>query len=154
MIIVVVEDWIIVDLDGTLCDCSHRIHHAHAGEWDAFNSELGGDKVFFDVAKLITAFGSLGHRIMAVTGREEKWRHATLKWLAKHDIVFDDLIMRPANDYRPDAVVKIEMLCQHTGASKEELKDKVLFVLDDRDVVVEAWRNLGLRCWQVQPGGY
>jgi hypothetical protein len=36
--------------------------------------------------------------------------------------------------------------------SKEAVLQNVIFVLDDRDKVVEAWRNYGLPCWQVRPG--
>jgi hypothetical protein len=38
--------------------------------------------------------------------------------------------------------------------SKENVQEKVLVVLEDRDRVVEAFREMGLPCWQVQAGGY
>ena len=32
--------------------------------------------------------------------------------------------------------------------------EEVLVILEDRDRVVEEWRNLGFNCWQVRAGGY
>jgi hypothetical protein len=37
---------------------------------------------------------------------------------------------------------------------KQATIDNVKFVLDDRDAVVEAWRNYGLVCWQVRQGSF
>jgi Ca2+-transporting ATPase len=51
----------------------------------------------------------------------------------------------------PNAATK--MLIDLFG-SKENVQEKVLVVLEDRDRVVEAFREMGLPCWQVQAGGY
>ena len=63
--------------------------------------------------------------------------------------VFDDLYMRLPNDLRKDSIVKQEIyeMC---------IKDKynVLFVLDDRDQVVNMWREQGLKCLQVAEGNF
>ena len=57
--------------------------------------------------------------------------------------------MRKEGDFRRDSIVKQEIYEQH-------IKDKyvVEFVLDDRDLVVSKWRELGLKCLQVQPGAF
>lgn len=57
--------------------------------------------------------------------------------------------MRPENDYRKDTIIKREIY------EKEILnKFNVLFVLDDRDCVVEQWRDMGLTCLQVAEGDF
>ena len=65
--------------------------------------------------------------------------------------VFDDdgHTMGNADDSRKDSIVKQEIyeMC---------IKDKynVLFVLDDRDQVVNMWREQGLKCLQVAEGNF
>lgn len=144
---------IIVDLDGTLCDSAHRDHLAQAGLWDDFHSALTDDKLHKDVAETIDIMSDAGYMIVGLTGRNEKYRYKTLGWLQLNKVSLDLLIMRPDNNYESDHVLKPRMLADHFGTQENALKH-VAFILEDRDKVVEAWRNHGFRCWQVQPGGY
>jgi phosphoglycolate phosphatase-like HAD superfamily hydrolase len=144
---------VIVDLDGTLCDSGHRDHHAQAKEWDQFHSKLRDDKPHRDVALTVLALQKTGVKAFGLTGRNEAHRTATLAWLLDNGIELDALMMRPDNDWTPDHELKPKALAAAFG-SIEGAKARVLMILEDRDKVVEAWRNLGFRCWQVQPGGY
>lgn len=139
---------VIIDLDGTLCDTTHRDHLiSGAGtDWDAFHSELHNDKPYEETVKFIEAMNNLGMTIIALTGRMEKFRKQTVDWLIKHEILIDDLWMRGNDDYRKAFEIKRERIIN--------IKDSILVVLDDNDKVVEALRNEGLRVWQVQNGGY
>lgn len=146
---------VVVDLDGTLADASHREHLARAKMWDEFHAGLSEDKPREGVAWLLR----LLHRdpevcVVACTGRPERYRLATYKWLAANDIHgIDDIVMRPNDDYRSDAELKPAILRDWIAAFIPE-GAHVMMILDDRDKVVEAWRNAGYECWQVQPGGY
>jgi FMN phosphatase YigB (HAD superfamily) len=139
---------IVVDLDGTLCNSKHREHLAQAGQWDEFHSLLADDKPWGDVWQLIADLCGK-YYIIGLTGRNEKYRLKTVQWLDKYEIELDNLLMRPDFDPRPDHELKPQLLAE-AGVLPEE----VLFVLEDRDKVVEAWRNWGYNCWQVRPGGY
>jgi uncharacterized HAD superfamily protein len=146
---------IVVDLDGTLCNSAHREHLARAGQWDEFHSLLGDDKPWEDVAKVLPLLSET-FAIVALTGRNEKWRNATLKWLVNNDQLdqhIDYLLMRPDNDFRSDAVLKPALLDEFLDDQKVTHAE-VLFILEDRDKMVEAWRELGHSCFQVRPGGY
>ena len=75
-------------------------------------------------------------------------RKETEEWLKKHVPITEDrdweLYMRKEGDYRPDTTIKYEMMY--------ELKitpDDVLCILDDRQGVVDMWRQEGFRCLQV-----
>lgn len=57
-----------------------------------------------------------------------------------------DVRMRHLNDHRPDDVVKEEMLQQLRAEGKD-----ILFVIDDRQKVVDMWRRNGLICLQMAP---
>lgn len=159
---------IIVDLDGTLCDSRHREHLAQAKEWDAFHTRLENDNPYKDVKTLVNTFHKEAphHCIVALTGRTDKYRQQTLAWLNLHEIKVCSLLMRPENDWRSDSVVKPELLARHfLQANQEptvdalevglkEAQQKVLMILEDRDIMVSTWRDLGFQCWQVRDGGY
>ena len=143
---------IVIDLDGTLCDSKHREHFARNREWNKFHSKLIEDEPNPDVCWFVQHLVKHANdiSIIALTGRNEAFRNLTYDWLQKYNFPFDQVIMRPEGDFRPDHVLKIEMLkahCHQTGL-------QILFVLDDRDKGVEEWRNSGYKCWQVRPGGY
>ena len=75
-----------------------------------------------------------------------------MEWLDKHGLSNRNtqLFMRPAGDTRDDRIVKREIY-------EREIKGKynVLWVLDDRNKVVDMWRReLGLTCLQVAEGNF
>jgi hydroxymethylpyrimidine pyrophosphatase-like HAD family hydrolase len=139
---------IICDLDGTLCNCDHRLHLAKHNDWDRFNAACIDDKINSDIANILSNLHSEETQIYLVTGRDSKFKEQTLEWLRLHDIWYDRLIMRSAGDYRADSIVKKEILDEQID------KEKVWFVLDDRKSVVDMWRENGLRCLQVQEGDF
>jgi hypothetical protein len=145
---------IVVDLDGTLCNSGHREHLARAKQWDEFHSLLSEDEPWPDVAKFISSFDIADDTIfIGLTGRNERYRPATLDWLFKHDLHLDSLLMRPDNDFNPDHELKPQMLDRWLESEGLTHAD-VWLILEDREKVVEAWRNIGHNCWQVRASGY
>ena len=76
----------------------------------------------------------------------------TVAWVAKYISIpskFTRFIFRKAGDYRKDAFVKFEI-------GKNIMKDyDILCVFDDRNQVVDMWRNgLQLQCFQVADGNF
>lgn len=143
---------VVVDLDGTLCNSKHREHLARAGQWDEFHSLLAGDTPWPDVAALLDMFYQKDDVVVVgLTGRNERYRNATINWLAHHDIWLDDLLMRYDDDWRSDHDLKPQLLALYLNQNPHL---GVWFILEDRDKVVEVWRNEGYNCWQVRPGGY
>ena len=147
---------IVVDLDGTLCDCEHRQQFAQNGEWDKFHEGLVDDLPNKDVAAFLDIVESsfLMAQVIGCTGRNEAFRGLTQKWLGRYDLHVNVLLMRPDGDYTPDHDLKPIMLANFIDCKIEDLRNEITMVLDDRDKVVERWRELGLQCWQVRPGGY
>lgn len=146
---------VVVDLDGTLCNSAHREHLARAGQWEEFHSLLGDDEPWPDVQQLINMLVNdpFAGDVIGLTGRNERYRMMSVKWLAKHRIYLDDLLMRPDKSYQSDHELKPAMLNAYLEKNGKTHAD-VWFILEDRDKVVEAWRNLGHNCWQTRPGGY
>ncbi len=141
---------VILDLDGTLCDNGHRVNFAKMGMWDEFHSGLTQDKPFSDV------WHFLHHnmlRVIACTGRNERYRTQTMRWLSNHDVAVEALLMRPDDDFTKDYDMKIKLIEGFFGDKEAALK-QIAFCLEDRDQVVEAFRNYGLPTWQVRMGEY
>ncbi len=146
---------IIFDLDGTLADCSHRIHfinnYANKPDHRGFFAACVDDKPIHDMLDLLDMLSmQFAMHIYIVSGRSDECREATANWLKHHGVFYNELYMRKAGDHRPDYIVKKEIYLR-------EFKDKqiqVNYVFDDRDSVVAMWRSLGLRCLQVAPGNF
>jgi hydroxymethylpyrimidine pyrophosphatase-like HAD family hydrolase len=147
--------WIVCDLDGTLANIDHRVHLAENKQWDEFNARSVDDTVNSDVVAFLEMALDANYNVLLLTGKSAKWAGLTQEWLVDRvvDTLFDHLIMRPEGDFTPDHEVKPRMLIEFFG-SIEKARESVLFVLEDRDRVVEAWRNLGFYCWQPRAGGY
>src|SRR5207248_351971 len=104
---------VIIDLDGTLTDVSHRIHHIRGGptkDWKAFFEGIPGDAVNRAVAALYRMAVSGGYTVLLVSGRPEDYRIQSEHWLVENRM--DDyfaLFMRPKGDNTPDTEVKAKI---------------------------------------------
>jgi hypothetical protein len=89
--------------------------------------------------------------ILLVTGRPEKYRRTTEKWLKERIHLWHQytLFMRPDNDNTPDEILKKKIYTEQIRPFYD-----VQLVLDDRTKVVKMWRSLGLECWQVAEGDF
>ena len=155
------KDIIVCDLDGTLANCEHRVHHVQKTDgaglkrkpnWDAFYAGVQGDTVNGPVLIVLDSLMNSEWRAFDVifcSGRPERCRADTEAWIKEMCNLNDfTLLMRKDGDYRADYIVKQEILDQHIP------KDRVLFVLDDRQQVVDMWRRNGLVCFQVAEGKF
>jgi len=154
---------ILCDLDGTLANIEHRLKYIKGPgkkDWDKFHTECVNDSPNCDVIQILESLvlgfrsgcmicGAVEREVYILSGRNDVVRAETIEWLQKHvheDWDYDTrLVMRKANDRRPDTVVKLEMV-RELGLTP----DDVLCVLDDRQCVVDMWRENGYRCLQVQ----
>jgi hypothetical protein len=139
------KNCIICDIDGTLAIIGNR------NPYDASKaSEV--DKLNVPVAEILKRFKN-EYVIIFMTGRFNKFKEQTIRFIEKHlNWTTDEylLYMRNDTDWSKDRLAKMNMYNEH-------IKDKyeVLFVLDDRNQVVDMWReDLGLTCLQVAPGNF
>lgn len=130
---------IIVDLDGTLCNCTHRIHYLNKPKrWSLFFGGIADDTLNQDVADFILSKHN-DFKIFFSTGRPQKFRDVTVKWILKHNIPIFGLFMRDSTDFRRDDIVKLE----HLQWIKEDGFDP-FFVIDDKPNVCDMYRKEGL----------
>ncbi len=149
---------IIVDLDGTLYNSTARNHLAQSGQWDDFHRASSTDKPNYEVLQLVNLL-SLHEKtiVLAVTGRDDRYRDITNSWINRNSAMIDFVLMRPEGDRRSDTVVKIELVSQWLedfGSRMGVEKQDIAFALEDRDKMVDAWRSWGIPCWQVRAGSY
>lgn len=128
----------IVDLDGVVADVRHRLRHIERRpkDWDAFFAAAPDDPPHEEGIAIVRRLQD-DHEVVFLTGRPERCRADTLEWLDRLGIGGHELLMRPARDRRPAAVVKVEMLRQRAGGRD------VGIVVDDDDRVVEAMERAG-----------
>lgn len=132
---------VIFDIDGTLAEKGDRTPF----DW----SKVDEDEPHLDIIALTRLFRLRGYSVLLVSGRDEVCREQTIAWLKTHDVHWDGLFMRPANNYEKDTVIK-----QRIYENNIKPMYEVIYVFDDRNQVVELWRSLGLRCLQVALGDF
>jgi hypothetical protein len=140
---------IICDIDGTVADCRHRLHHVLPGgkrNWDAFFATMADDTPIQPVIDALFSFARAGHAIVMCSGRPERYRKITEDWLTYSYVPFSRLYMRPDDDTRPDHIVKAQIF---RGILEDGYEP--LLVIDDRQSVVDMWRDNGLVCLQAAP---
>jgi len=141
---------VLVDMDGTLSDLTHRLPYVKVTEggkknWELFFKLCPWDKVRLPVAAWVRELYK-DHIVCIVSGRpEDKCQGSTECWLEKYQIPFHHLFMRRGGDKRDDTIIKEAILSYLP-------KERIAFVIDDRPRVVEMWRKNGLRVFPV--GGY
>ena len=169
---------VIFDLDGTLAIIDKRRIKAGSPsgktpspnkmDWDVFfdpdNIKL--DEPNHPVIKMAQLFNHDGFNIVIFSGRNDRSFHTTKEWLDLNQVPFHLLVMRPdkfkdeswpiadgnraTKDMRfmPDEILKKKMLDTFVD------KDDVLMCVDDRQKVVDMWRDEGLTCFQVAKGDF
>lgn len=155
----------IFDVDGTLANCSQRLHFILpkkedltgdidldkiAPDWESFYKDCVNDKPILPVVELAHTLKDAYETLIFVTGRPEKYMEETLNWLCdKLDCDSVILMMRKNGDHRPDYIVKKEIY-------EEDIKPYhyINGVFEDRKQCVDMWRSLGLTCYQVADGNY
>lgn len=135
---------LILDIDGTLADISHREHFIaeEPKDWDSFFDE---DLVVVDEPLEVAQEGLLkiidkASEIYFITGRPERLRSITTNWLAHNFGIApttDMLLMREEGDTRPSDQFKKEVLLD-----KFDDEDDLVFI-DDEEKNIKMFSNYG-----------
>lgn len=132
----------VFDVDGVLADVSHRLHHLEARpqRWERFFQAADRDPLLDEGAcRLRAALDD--HDVVYLTGRPERTRLLTERWLARHGLPTGPLIMRDDHDHRPARWVKREVL---RSLSTER---EIASMIDDDPAVVAVLQADG---WPVE----
>ena len=141
---------VLCDLDGTLSDAEHRLHHVRGKrrDYESFFAAAGEDAPMEPVITLVQALAAQGHQIHIVSGRRDDTRAATERWLEEHGVPYHRLLLRPYDDRTPDHILKKRWFdADYRGK-------EILLALEDRSRVVSMYRELGVTCLQVAEGDF
>lgn len=150
----------IFDLDGTLANAEHRVHHIQGAtkDWPAFFAACGNDEPISAAIATLKALRKGGAEVWIWTGRSDEVREETEAWFSRNTIPLGTILfsapeaflMRKAGDHRPDHVIKYEWLANLEPPEHRRLTA----VFEDRARVVQMWREAGVPCFQVAPGDF
>jgi len=147
---------ILFDIDGTLANGDHR-EHLYKGRdhtsWPEFIAASIHDEPHVEIQWLNHIIAKQEDvYIIVLTARSESGRALTEQWLAKHDIVYHEIILKP--EVEAIAMVKDYIFKERVLNDLIAQGLTPFMVFEDRQNVVDMWRNRGIKCLQVQPGDF
>lgn len=147
------RDIVVVDIDGTIAKIGDRLKYItgqNPKDYNSFYDHVEEDEPITNILDIVLQLAR-SYRIVFCTGRAERCREQTERWLRHYICMpFDyKLLMRKNGDHRHDVEVKPELL-KKAGI----FPDQVLCILEDRSSMVKKWRELGFTCLQVNDGDF
>jgi len=160
---------IICDIDGTIADIGHRLHHIEnkPTNWPEFNKLCVDDAPIWPTIKTVGAMWRMGARIIMVSARKEHQRDITGNWMetfGMHDVndsyaepamfkpaikfLYERMYMRPDDNNQKDDEFKSDTLVDIIA---DGYRPSVVF--DDRTGVVKMWRAKGLFVFDTNQSG-
>lgn len=133
---------ILIDIDGTVA-----LHDGIRGHHDYAKVSL--DKPNWPVIHAVRAMINRGYQPLFISGRPDSCRTDTRMWINKHLVTTGRLHMRKTGDRRADYIIKNEIFDQHVRDHYN-----VVAAFDDRDQVVDMYREMGITVFQVAPGNF
>ena len=128
----------VVDLDGVVADVRHRLHHLSRGgkDWPAFFAAAADDGLLAEGSETVHRLAEV-YDVAYLSGRPERLRAVTQRWLHQQQLPDGQLLLRPDGDYRPSRVYKVEAL---RGLAETRT---VVVLVDDDQRVLDAAREAG-----------
>ena len=137
---------IIVDLEGTLSDHSHRLHHI-PGDYDAYNKAFKDDPVNKGfIEELKAAVERTDAEVVLCTAKSITYKNNVTDWIEQNGMseyicVF---YFRGKLDSRSSVLVKRDML------KDIKLKYDVILAYDDRQDICDMFRENGVPAYLVE----
>jgi hypothetical protein len=128
----------VFDIDGVLADVSHRLHflEGRVKDWQAFFTAAVHDAPLADGVALVHE-AARDCEVVYLTGRPERCRADTVRWLGDQGLPAGQLHMRPDRDHRPARRLKPRLLKQAADGRA------VAVVVDDDLEVCDAYEASG-----------
>jgi phosphoglycolate phosphatase-like HAD superfamily hydrolase len=137
------------DIDHTISDAWWRDHLL--GDWEEYHRLGRDDRPIPEAIALLESLYMDSWRIIGLTARPEKWRQQTMNWCLHYQVMIDELIMRPENNFQGAAEFKLEEVRKYCAKIGD---DRLIILLDDRDDVIASIKaNIKCIALQVNKGG-
>jgi uncharacterized HAD superfamily protein len=139
---------VIVDIDGVLSDAAGRQRFIDWGDWQGFFSAVSEDPVIVEMHRLLSLL-TQEVRVVLVTGRPVRIMEETLAWLAKHDVRWDLLVMRDAEE-----ISGVDNFKRHVLSALRDGGFSVELALDDDPKNHAMYVREGVACLYIHSGYY
>jgi phosphoglycolate phosphatase-like HAD superfamily hydrolase len=153
----------IFDMDGTICDSTHRHHFLQSvdaegnvvsrpggKDWTAFFAAQKDDSVFPAIAGIMEALIASMNLVIILTGRPEGQRAESVRWLREWSIPYHALFMRPEDNRINDNILKPIQI--HTYLVDHVPNVRTIF--EDRRRIVDSLRHHGFHVCHVTEGDF
>ena len=128
---------ILCDIDGTVANNDHRQHLlGNYKDWNKFFDQMHLDEPINRTIALIKELHNEKKEVIFLTGRPERYREKTIKWLKKYFKFHINLYMRKDGDTRDKLTVKKEIFDLNFSDSDIET------IIDNDKELIEMWENL------------
>lgn len=115
---------ILVDLENTLSNSSHRMHLLNKDN-EKFQKEFLNDPPNENVIDFTNSWfnNNLNIRIVVLSAKRDKYRKDAELWLKKYNVEYSELVMQKDNDKRTPWEFKEDFIKEH--------RTKIILALDD-----------------------
>lgn len=139
--------FVIFDLDGTLSNHDHRLHHVlESKDYTKYYDLCDQDPPHLPIIWTMIRLIDTGARVEIWTGRTDRVKEKTIDWLDNCSSNLSQYLtrMRQEGDFTPDFKLKGQWLQEELAAG-----NKPNLVFEDRPRMVEFWREQGIMCCDV-----
>lgn len=142
---------ILMDLDGVICDSSHRAHLVPPADrrqcneaWYPFVAECVNDAPINAGLEMLNALLS-STPVFIITSRQQNFSQQTHQWLKGRvsGALYPEIIYRADHDHRPPAEYKRHVLRKLIAQGYE-----ILFAIDDDPQIVEMYQQENIATFQ------
>lgn len=139
---------VIVDIDSTLCDTTHRHHLSPYADpsktWEEYGQNCEFDAPIRGTVELVKLLGT-AYNIRIVSGRPQTLLAPTRRWLRKHQIAYSSVHLRSPDEPVGNAEYKKYYL------DIVRTSEAVALAIDDWPSVVEMYHAEGVPCVCINP---
>ncbi|MCW8917308.1 MAG: hypothetical protein OQL08_00615 [Gammaproteobacteria bacterium] len=111
------QEIVICGLDGVLALIEHRLHHLYNEEgvrhWEQFHAACDDDMPNLPLIERLNRARAEGVAVLLLSGRSQAVAGQTRQWLARWQIGYDALFLRPPGNFTPSAEFKAGVIAQH-----------------------------------------
>lgn len=131
---------IFIEIENMISDNSLRTDKI--GDYEAYNREAENDK---PVQDFIDIFNELNKSwdVILFSSRRERDRYRIEKWLDKHGVDYEELILRPDVGFNKDW--KNEFIVDYYNGNLSNMRKKVQLVVTCDEIMFNSMKELGIK---------